>query len=122
MPQFAQNPDEKPAGTLPALGIVRGMWRMGHSVFRSIHVPLAAPGPRDRKRGKEKGGPSGRLSLFGWIVCLLDDDLDAAVLRLADTVRGLDQQARFATADHGDGGGRHAFTHQGILDRVRTTQ
>ena len=37
----------------------------------------------------------------GWLFRLLDDDLDAAVLRLADTIGGLHQQAGLADA-HGD--------------------
>jgi len=39
----------------------------------------------------------------GWgLVALLDPDLDAAVLRLADTVAGRDQRLGFALADNSD--------------------
>ena len=38
----------------------------------------------------------------GWLFRLLDDDLDAAVLRLAHAVAGLHQQAALAAADHRD--------------------
>src|SRR5687767_8384296 len=58
----------------------------------------------------------------GWLSCLLNDDLDAAVLRLAHAVAGLDQEALLAAADHADRLRRHAFTHQGVLDGVGTTQ
>ncbi len=75
--------------------------------------------------GAEKGNGRdlpGRPSKSKLWTVLLDDDLDAAVLRLAHTVGGLDQEARLAAADHGNRGGRHAFTHQRVLDRVRATQ
>src|ERR671910_1048399 len=58
----------------------------------------------------------------GWLSCLLNDDLDSTVLRFAHAVAGLDQQALLAAADHADRLRRHAFTHQGVLHRVRTTQ
>jgi len=51
---------------------------------------------------------------------LLDDDLDAAVLRLADVVAGLHQQALLAHADHRDRLRRHAVVHQGVLNQKYT--
>jgi hypothetical protein len=61
-------------------------------------------------------------SLAAPFASLLDDDLDAPVLRLADVVAGLHQQASLAHADDQDRLGRHAVPHQGVLDRVGTTQ
>src|SRR6266851_8169779 len=53
---------------------------------------------------------------------LLDDDLDPAVLRLADVVAGWHQQLAFALADDRDRLGRHAVADEGVLDRVGATQ
>ena len=47
-----------------------------------------------------------------------DDDLDAAVLRLAHAVAGLHQQARFAATDGGDGSGRNAELDQREIGRA----
>src|SRR5215831_19560865 len=49
---------------------------------------------------------------------LLDDDFDAAVLRLAHAVGGRNQEALLAHADYGNGLRRHAVAHQGVLDRI----
>src|SRR4029450_12968461 len=57
-----------------------------------------------------------------WLFRLLDDDLDAAGLRLTPAVAGLHQKALLAAADHADRLRRHALTHQGVLHRVRATQ
>ena len=68
--------------------------------------------------GAKKGG-------IAFLVCsrvLLDDDLDAAVLRLAHAVAGLHEQALLAAANDRDRLRRHALTHQGVLHRVRATQ
>src|SRR5574338_518320 len=53
---------------------------------------------------------------------LLEDDLHTAVLRLAHAVGGRDQRLGLALADDRDRRRRHAVAHQGVLDRVRTTQ
>src|SRR4029450_7654872 len=82
---------------------------------------MAETGPKPGNGPKRKRPGSARPSLK---TCasdrLLDDDLDAAVLRLAHTVCGLDQEALLTAADHRDRLRRPALTHQGILDRVRT--
>ena len=49
------------------------------------------------------------------------DDLDAAVLRLAHAVGGLDERLA-RRADRSDRRGRHAVLDQRILDRVGATQ
>src|SRR5713101_9045522 len=60
--------------------------------------------------------------LKGWLAVLLDDDLDAAVLRLAHVVAGRHQELALALADDADRLGRHALADQRVLDRVGTPQ
>lgn len=49
---------------------------------------------------------------------LLDQDLHAPILRLADTLGGLDEQSFFAFADHGGCLGGDTLTHERVLDHV----
>ena len=74
-------------------------------------------------RQKETAGLSPAVpEVFVLRIVLLDDDLDAAVLRLADVVAGRHQQLAFALADDRDRLGRHAVADESVLDRVGTTQ
>jgi hypothetical protein len=69
----------------------------------------------------EKGGPQAAFSVRK-VPVLLDDDLDAAVLRLAHVVAGRHQQLALALADDRDRLGRHAVADQRILDCVGAAQ
>src|SRR5712691_737557 len=76
------------------------------------------PGTNVRAAKRKRPGLSPAAPEFSLRIVLLDDDLDAAVLRLAHTVGGRHQQALLAHADDRDRLRRHALAHQRVLDRI----
>ena len=105
--QFAE-PDE--------LGMISPCWRRRPLRMLAERAFLWTLCSNKKRRSEDR--------LFRRTTCpmLLNDDLDPAVLRLAHAVGGRDQKALLAHANDRDGLRRHAFAHQGILDRVGATQ